>query len=182
MGVANTSDFEKLKAAFQTLTGHVSSFEELMKAFGLSNMPTAQRYGIFFGFIVFVCTIGAVGSLLVMGGTFQRIAEQATTGDVVVPDPIRARNSRALLYERLLQARDRMVKDNYEAVKTTTGNTNLMLMLMNLTVKPPKVADLASEDVSKRTKQESYVPPGYQADYVEAYRNCQDKPGGKSCF
>jgi hypothetical protein len=152
-----------------------------MNAFGLANMPVAQRYGIFFGFIVFVCTIGAVGSLLVMGGTFQRIAEQATTGDVVVPDPIRARNSRALLFERLLQARDRMVKDNYEAVKTTTGNTNLMLMLMNLTVKIPNVAELATEGTKgKSKKEEAYVPPGYQVDYVEAYRKCQDKPGGKS--
>lgn len=174
-----SSDFDKLKQAFQTLTGHVSSFDEFLNAFGLSNLPVAQRYGIVFGIIVFIFTIGSVVSLLVMGGSFQRIAQQAETGATTVPDPVRARNDRALLYERLLQARDRMVKENYEKPKTTTEKTNLMLMLLNLPIKTGNVAELADNEEKNRKEQERFVPPGYQNDYREAYRKCQDRPNGE---
>lgn len=174
----DTSDFEKLKNAFHTLTGHVSSVDDFLAAFGLINMPSAQRYGIMFGFIVFILTICAVVTLLVLGGSFSRMAEQLQTGEVTVPDPVSARSKRSLLLEHLLESRDRMVKENYPPPKTTTEITKLMAMILNVPIRSGNVAELTDESEEKRVTQSRFIPPGYQKDYVEAYKACQDKPGG----
>ena len=174
----DTSDFEKLKNAFHTLTGHVASVDDFLAAFGLINMPSAQRYGIMFGFIVFILTICAVVTLLVLGGSFSRMAEQLQTGEVTVPDPVSARSKRSLLLEHLLESRDRMVKENYPPPQTTTEITKLMAMILNVPIRSGNVAELTDESEEKRAKQSHFIPPEYQKDYVEAYKACQDKPGG----
>jgi hypothetical protein len=174
----DSSDFDKLKQAFKTLTGHVSSSDDLLNAFGLANMPAAQRYGIMFGFIVFLFTIAAVVSLLFLGGSFARMQEQTESGEVTVPDPVAARSGRPLLLERLLEARQYMLTTNYAPPVTTTDATNLMKMILNVPIQSGQVTDLTDESSDKRKKQERFVPPGYQVDYVEAYRTCVDHPGG----
>lgn len=152
------SDWDKLQAALTTLTGHVSSLDDLLSAFGLKDMPSAQRYGIMFGFIVFSCTVGAVVALLFWGGSFQRIAQQELAGGPVVSDPVKARDGRSLLLERLLEARDYMLKENHGGDKAPE---KLQQMILNLPIKTG-----------------AKHPPGFQDDYVEAYRKCQEKPGG----
>lgn len=177
--VDETSDFEKLKNAFHTLTGHVSSVDDFLAAFGLTNMPAAQRYGIMFGFLVFTLTICAVVTLLVLGGSFARMTEQMQTGEVTVPDPVTARSYRPLVLEYLLEARDRMMKDNYPAIATDTARNKFMNMILNVPIQSgANIAELTDESELKRTKQARFVPVEYQNDYVEAYRLCQDKPGG----
>ena len=52
-----TGDLEKLQKAFSELTENFGSVENILDAFGLSDMPTAQRYGIIFGFLVFTGTV-----------------------------------------------------------------------------------------------------------------------------
>ena len=51
------SDYEKLQVAvgdvFHVFGGGPDS---VLEAFGLADLPTAQRYGILFGSLVFVCT------------------------------------------------------------------------------------------------------------------------------
>ena len=174
-----TSDFEKLKNAFHTLTGHVASVDDFLAAFGLINMPAAQRYGIFFGFIVFTLTICAVVALLVLGGSFSRMAEQIQTGEVTVPDPVSARAKRSLLLEHLLESRNHMVKENYPPPQRTTEITKLMAMILNVPIQLGNdVAKLTDEKAATRAKQEHFIPPQYQNDYVDAYGLCQDKPGG----
>jgi hypothetical protein len=116
--------------------------------------------------------------LLVFGGSFARIAEQMETGEVTVPDPVAARSRRGLLMEHLLDARDRMMKENYPIPQTTTEITKLMAMLLNAPIQSGNVADLTDESEEKRVTQNRFIPPGYQDDYVEAYRLCQEKPGG----
>jgi Na+/pantothenate symporter len=179
--IDDTSDFEKLKLALHTLTGHFSSFEDFLGAFGLAHMPTAQRYGILFGFLVFFCTIIAVLSLLVLGGSFSRITEQMQTGEVTVTDPIAVRTNRPLLLETLLESRSRMMQEGYPQPITTTGMTHLMTLILNMPIQVgTAVHELTDEDNAERAKQAQSIPIQYQNDYVEAYRVCQDKPGGKS--
>jgi RimJ/RimL family protein N-acetyltransferase len=172
-----SSDFEKLTRALESLTGVFGSVDNFLAAFGLANMPTAQRYGILFGICVFTLTLVAVITLLIMGGTFTRMAEQAKTAGPTVPDAITARRMRALLFERLLEARDRMLKENYTPTPPVNGLTKLTQMLLNVSCKD--VADLVAEDASKRKAAERYIPLGYQENYRTAYLTCQDKPGGK---
>lgn len=172
-----SSDFEKLTRALESLTGVFGSVDNFLAAFGLANMPTAQRYGILFGICVFTLTLVAVITLLIMGGTFTRMAEQAKTSGPTVPDAITARRMRALLFERLLEARDRMLKENYTPTPPVNGLTKLTQMLLNVSCKD--VADLVAEDASKRKAAERYIPLGYQENYRTAYLTCQDKPGGK---
>lgn len=173
----DSSDFEKLTKALGTLTGAFGSVDDLLAAFGLDNMPVAQRYGILFGVCVFTFTIIAVISLLVMGGTFKRIAEQSKTAAPTVPDAITARKSRALLFERLLEMRDYMLQNNYTPVPPVKGLTKLTEMLLNVSCKD--VTNLVAEEASKRKDAERYIPPGYEANYRTAYQTCQDRPGGK---
>ena len=49
----DTSDIQKLQLALQEIVIRFGSVENVLDAFGLSNLPTAQRYGILFGFVVF---------------------------------------------------------------------------------------------------------------------------------
>mmetsp|Transcript_21313 Transcript_21313/g.59235 ORF Transcript_21313/g.59235 Transcript_21313/m.59235 type:complete len:463 (-) Transcript_21313:1635-3023(-) len=167
----NNGDMDKLQTAFSELARMFGSVDELLETFGLAHMPTAQRYGILVGFVVFICTVTAVITLLVMGGSIQRIAEQAETGSSTVQEGYKARMGRALLFERLLEARQRMLKDNYaksEQPKDVPELTNLTRMLLNV-VPPSK---------SKKKKTDSSAAAAYQQNYASAYRKCQDKPGG----
>mmetsp|Transcript_7488 Transcript_7488/g.11317 ORF Transcript_7488/g.11317 Transcript_7488/m.11317 type:complete len:479 (-) Transcript_7488:66-1502(-) len=175
------SDMDKLWSAFSTITDHFSSVDSMLEAIGLANLPTAQRYGILFGIITFVCTVSAVISLLIMGGSFERIKEQTRTGSSSVPSVVEARNSRPLLLERLVEARERMMKQNYsDEKKITQGYTNLTKMMVNIApgVKAKEVAELVGEDGNKRESGRSKIPEGYVEEYCIAYRTCMDKPGG----
>jgi len=176
--VEDSSDFEKLTKAFTLLTGHFSSFDDFLAAFGLANMPAAQRYGIMFGVLTFVLTVSSVVALLTFGGSFKRIAEQSAQGDVIVPDVVTSRSGRPLLLERLLEARERMITKNYEKPQTSTSDSKLTKMVLNVDIGSGKVSDLVDESAATRNAQERLIPPGYQAEYVEAYRKCQDKPFG----
>ena len=181
MGYTNeqAGDFEKLKEAFRELTSTFGSFDNLLEAFGLSDMPQAQRYGIMFGLLVFTCTVTTVVALLVFGGSFQRIAEQAESGSPSLLSPTTARSQRALLYEQLLEGRKRMLQ-NYPPETLTTEPTNLTKML--LSDAPDGIGEVADLVAGKKTKnaqkKERYIPPYYEENYLEAYRRCQDRPGG----
>ncbi|GKY91302.1 hypothetical protein MPSEU_000102600 [Mayamaea pseudoterrestris] len=179
MGYSNkdTDDFEKLRIAFVEITSKFGSIDALLEAMGLSDMPTAQRYGILFGCLVFVSTVSAVVALLIMGGSFQRIKQQAETGETTIVAPHDARSQRPLLLETLLDARERMMQ-NCVRHERMQGSTKLMSMLANVAPENRKVAakDLLQHDESKGF--EYYIPPMYQENYYKAYRTCQDKPGG----
>ena len=164
----DTTDFQKLQLAFAEITKSFGSVENVLEAFGLADLPTAQRYGILIGALVFISTVTAVVALLVLGGSFQRMAEQQKTGTLAVAHDFKARLDRPLLLERLLDARERMMKQNYpNAGKRTEGTTALTKMLLN--VSPPPSGTKAENDNT-----------GYLKNYVVAYRKCQDKPGGAS--
>jgi hypothetical protein len=175
--MADTSDFEKLTKAFGEVATAFGSWENLLDAFGLLHMPAAQRYGILFGCITFTCTIAAVLCLLTFGGSFQRIAEQQK-GDATIPHAHQARSQRALLLERLLDARERMMKYYPPTPIVTDGFTNLTKMLMNA---HPKIIETDSKD-EKKDGESTIIreyPDDYQNNYQVAYRLCQDSPGGE---
>ena len=123
-------------------------------------------------------TVSSVVALLTFGGSFKRIAEQSAQGDVIVPDVVTSRSGRPLLLERLLEARERMMTKNYEKPQTSTSDSKLTKMVLNVDIGSGKVSDLVDESVAREKTQERLIPPGYQAEYVEAYRKCQDKPFG----
>jgi hypothetical protein len=176
----DAGDFDKLRTAFTELTTMFGSVDDLLKAFGLADMPQAQRYGILFGCLVFITTVSAVVGLLVMGGTMKRIQEQAETGDATMLSPQAARAQRALLLERLLEGRERMVQ-NYTEPPKTEGFTNLTTMLMNVAPQTDELAELVSKDNKKDKKKQEIrriIPPYYEENYVASYRKCQDRPGG----
>jgi len=177
MSFDETSDFEKLVKALSTLTGLFSSLDNILEAFGLSHMPQAQRYGIVFGFLVFVGTVSAVMMLLIWGGSFKRMAEQSKLGAVRIPDVTTARSERPLLYEHYLEARDRMMKQNYPKPETTEEMTALTKMVLNLPIRVGGVPDLVN-GASVSTNGERQMPPGYEEDYKEAYLKCVEKPFG----
>ena len=192
------SDIEKVLDALSFLTS-IRSPEDLFEVFGLGKLPVAQKYGIFFGIGVFSVTIITVLTLLIMGGSFKRIAEQANGG--TIPTAIEERITRPLLLERLLESQERMLK-NYPAESVTEGFTNLTRMLMNIAPDIAKAQELTAtlieeeegndgnndeKNVTKGTNQmkksreeelKKFIPDGYEANYVKAYRKCQDKPGG----
>jgi hypothetical protein len=178
MGYSNkdADDIEKLRVAFAELK-KLGSVENLLEAFGLSGMPQAQRYGIFFGLVVFSCTLTAVIGLLVMGGSFKRIAEQADTGEATRLTATDQRAHRALLLERLLDGRERLNK-NYSPEPTTENLTNLTKMLCNeapedqLDAVPKLVEDESATQVDemKRT-----FPPFY-ARIVRVVKFCLVDP------
>ena len=174
MGYQNdeTGDFDKLMAALGDVSSKFGSVHDILEAFGLADMPVAQRYGILFGFITFVCTVSTVIALLIYGGSFKRMAEQAETGHATLASPHDARAQRALLLEHLLEGRERMLKENYPPPQTTEDVTMLTKMLLNL--KPPK------DEPKKKTsaKNETSAVEIYKQNYVHAYRVCQDKMGG----
>lgn len=181
MGYQNdeTGDFEKLMAAFGEILGKFSSVHDVLEAFGLADMPVAQRYGILFGFVTFFCTVSTVVALLIYGGTFKRMAEQAETGNVTLASPHDARAQRALLYETLLESRQRMLRENYPNRERTERRTNLTNMLLN--VKPPKEQQQERKKKKSSTSNENNAPTPvelYKQNYAHAYRVCQDKMGG----
>jgi hypothetical protein len=184
-------DMEKLKVAFSEVASKFGSFDSMLEAFGLTNMPPAQRYGILFGCIVFTLTITAVIGLLTFGGTFARIAEQEESGNAAPLTPVDARSRRQLLLEQLLDGRERM-KQQYPPEPTVDQVTPLTKMLLN--VAPDAMTDELAELLedhnigNKENKKKSkgkkkkeikrYIPPYYEENYVSAYRKCQDRPGG----
>jgi hypothetical protein len=156
------SDLDKLKQALSSLSGKFSSVQDILESFGLANLPTAQRYGILFGICVFTLTITAVLMLLIYGGTFARIQQESKGNNkVVVPEAVR--KSRPLLLERLLEARDRMLAENYPPPPLRTKSTPLTEMLLN---------------VNYNGNKQQQIPEGYEENYKRAYLTCQDKPGG----
>jgi hypothetical protein len=182
MGYANdgSDDFEKLQIAFRQIVGKFGSVDDVLEAFGLKDLPSAQRYGIMFGFLVFICTISAVVGLLVLGGSFKRIAHQAETGQTTLMSAHDARAQRALLLEQLLEGRERMIQ-KYPKVERAEGYTPLTKSLMN--VSPHKnYADVdgsEKKEISEvKDEKGSKGPSLYQQNYVKAYHICQDKPGG----
>ena len=191
-----SSDLDNIKAALGGL--QIGSFGDLLAAFGLSTLPTAQRYGILVGCCVFFITISAVLGLLVFGGSFKRIADQSMKDGAPMPDNVSQREGRPLLLERLVEAKERMLKENYpngySAVKSSLKFTRLTTMLMN--VAPSKepteaVPDLVDVEFKKkkaskernvksnRYESRTIIPSGYQENYTRAYRRCQDLPGGE---
>jgi hypothetical protein len=205
-------DWEKLRQAYREIVTKFGSFEDVLVAFGLSNLPTAQRYGILFGCVVFVTTVLAVCALLFFGGTFRRIAEEETNnrnGASSVESDYRVRLDRPLLLERLLAARQRMLRENYpnlgdgvattntsggEKTKTTsTKITNLTRMLSSLP--PPRDDDDGGggggggnqknnnennhSGIIDFNLQRAEIMVGYKQNFILGYRKCQDKPGGE---
>lgn len=184
----SVGDFEKLQTAFRDLTTKFGSFEDVLQAFGLAKMPPAQRYGVLFGCIVFVLTISAVLMLLTLGGSFKRIAEQSATGEATLLSASEARQQRSLLLEQLLEGRERMVR-RYPDPQVTEKPTALTTMLLNEAPDAAVEVDLDDEnndDSNTKRKQAAavkarYIPPFYEANYIDAYRKCQDRPGGTLC-
>jgi hypothetical protein len=180
---ADTSDFEKLQMAFQDVTAKFGSIEDILVAFGLADMPKAQRYGVLMGCIVFSCTVGAVLALLAFGGSFKRIAEQTQTGDYTIESDFQTRQDRPLLLERLIDARERLLAENYPDRKQRKNRrTNLTKMLLG--VPPPKdipgVVDdnRAKQSVGKKQDRAAEME-GFKENFAWAYRKCQDQPGGE---
>jgi hypothetical protein len=175
----DASDFEKLQLAFQEITGSFGSVESILESFGLSELPVAQRYGILFGFIVFTVTVSTVVALLIFGGTFKRIAEEAKTGKVTVESDYRVRLERPLLLERLISAQERMMKSNYpDRYKRKEATTNLTKMLSS--VAPPKDDKDDKDATFDFSEQNAARMVGYKQNYFMGYRKCQDKPGGET--
>jgi RimJ/RimL family protein N-acetyltransferase len=160
------TDLDKLLHAFSTITS-ITSPNDILAAFGLLDLPIAQKYGIVFGCLTFTITVIAVLTLLYFGGSFQRIQEQAKSGELVTaPDSVTQRKRRPLLLERLLEGREWMMQTNYNGgtaklVATNEQFTNLTKMLMTD----------APKDKSSMSKE-------YEENYIKAYKRCQDKPGG----
>ena len=181
---SDTSDFEKLQQAFSEITSKFGSVDNLLEALGLADLPTAQRWGVLFGCLTFVCTVFSVLCLLTFGGSFKRMAEQAATGKATILTDYRARMERPLLLERLLDARERLLALNYpNRPKRKEERTRLTKMLMN--VPPPKaVKAIVDDNDAKRAVNKKEQRPdemdGFKENYVTAYRKCQDKPGGES--
>lgn len=190
---ADASDLEKLQLAFREITSKFGSVDDILHAFGLAELPTAQRYGILFGFLVFIFTVSTVVALLFFGGTFQRIAQQSETGKgSLVESDYRVRLERPLLLERLLQAQQWLLQRNYpnrpQRKDATTQPTNLATMLSSV---PPPTDDSqkkgGADDANENNKfdfsnQRAEGLMGYKQNYFMGYRKCQDKPGGKVCL
>jgi hypothetical protein len=190
---ASVGDLEKLSLAWQQVTSKFGSVEDVLQALGLAAMPPAQRYGILFGFIVFSLTIASVLALLTLGGSFKRIAEQAETGQSTLLTATEARQQRSLLLEQLLEGRERMQRNYPPPPPLTEHPTTTPLTLMLLNQAPDPIVDNADADensndlnlqtesktLDSKSNKERYIPPFYQQNYTDAYRKCQDRPGGK---
>ena len=178
----DASDFEKLQIAFQEITQKFGSVNDILEAFGLAELPTAQRYGILFGFIVFTLTVSTVMALLVFGGSFRRIAEQAKTGTTSVESDYKVRLKRPLLLERLLEAQEWLESENYpDRPGRTLERTNLSKMLCSVpphTAKEDKKNEKQTKNAMQSKDNRAAVMVGYKQNFVIAYRKCQDKPGG----
>lgn len=191
--VVESSDLDKVFAALGGLTSSLGSFEDAMDVLGIGDLPSAQRWGILFGCVVFSATVSVVIALLIFGGSFRRIEEQARTGQATVTSSVDSRRARPLLLERLLDAREEGAK-RY-AAPTLSERTPLLESLLNVaprlrdndgsSVAAPRLVDDTENETTKTTKKGDgakaayHVPEGYQDDYVLSYRRCQDAPGGK---
>jgi hypothetical protein len=194
---ANGSDMDKLYTALHDILASFGSVDAMLQAFGLAQMPSAQRYGILFGVIVFCGTVSSVVVLLFLGGSFQRMQEQSVSGESTLLSAGQTRRQRALLYEQLLAARQRMVADYEKSSSSPSSAANapefsplLQLLLNQAPSKVQRLPDLLEEreQNSKPMQQppqtspqpEQFVPHMYKENYVKAYRRCQDRPGGKN--
>lgn len=184
MAKAQASDLEKVMEALSFLTS-VRSLNDVLGVFGLQDLPSAQKWGIIFGIMTFTVTVGTVITLLVLGGSFKRIAEQEETGGVSIPGAVEERVNRPLLLERLLEAQIRLL-EKYDAEKIyTDGMTPLVTVLLNIAPDISKAMKLrdtlveeGAEESKKKEELKKYIPDGYEKNYIHAYRRCQDKPGG----
>ena len=174
----DASDWDKLQQAFQDVTEKLGSIENILDAFGLANLPVAQRYGILFGCIVFVTTVGSVMALLVFGGTFERIAEETKTGKAAVESEYRVRLDRPLLMERLLEAQQRLLRENYPS-RPQRKEVITALTKMLSSVPPPKDDHNGDSHGVDFNLQRAEIMVGYKQNFILGYRKCQDKPGGE---
>jgi len=100
-----------------------------------------------------VCTLTAVFGLLLLGGTFTRIAEQTKDDEAVVPTSVQGREGRPLMLERLLEARERLTsnygKGEGPRASVAEGFSALTMMMMNVAPsgqdKAAAVPDLVDE-------------------------------------
>lgn len=181
---ADVSDFEKLQQALSQVIVKFGSFEDILEAFGLASLPTAQRYGVLMGCVVFTCTVSAVFALLTFGGSFKRLAEQAQTGEASLETDYKARQGRPLLLERLLEARARLLAENYpDREQRKPRRTKLTKMLMS--DPPPKdipgvVDDVEAKQSVNKKQDRAEEMDGFKENFAWAYRKCQDQPGGEN--
>eukprot|EP00585_Thalassiosira_rotula_P004960 CAMPEP_0196150240 /NCGR_PEP_ID=MMETSP0910-20130528/31390_1 /TAXON_ID=49265 /ORGANISM="Thalassiosira rotula, Strain GSO102" /LENGTH=94 /DNA_ID=CAMNT_0041413323 /DNA_START=38 /DNA_END=319 /DNA_ORIENTATION=- len=88
---SDLSDLDKIKQSLTSVTS-ISSLDDVLAAFGLLNMPTAQKYGILFGFLTFLLTVASVFVLLTLGGSWKRIEQQSKSGEsATAPDSVTQR-------------------------------------------------------------------------------------------
>ena len=175
------SDTDKLFQALSEITSKFQNVETILQTFGLSTLPIAQRYGILFGCMTFIITIAAVLLLLVLGGTFTRIAKEANKDhddrliDVTSSAPSDIRQQRSLLYEELLEQRQRMMLLRYsnDSTKQDGGGAGSGSSVTEFTKMLCNVAPSTSNHRLLPAQQS-----GYEENYRLAYRQCQDRPGG----
>jgi len=181
-----SSDLDKLKIALSSLA-KLTSLDAILEAFGITTLPMAQRYGILFGCLTFFITLTAVMSLLIFGGTFQRIKDQNESGKATIPDAMTSRSERPLLLETLLEARERMSKSFTEKLISNGEMTPLTKLLI---IVSPDLKYLNDSDVSSLIEEDEQkkkanfenlcgsVPPGFEENYLTAYHTILDSPGG----
>lgn len=176
-------DIDKIRKALDFIK--LPSLMSLIKRFSLSTLPHSQRMGILAGIAIFTCTVISVILLLFLGGSFDRIKEQAKNGDKPLPhENIRVRENRPLLLERLLEAREWMLRTNYpkkidvvESEATSNiSRTSLLKMLLN--VSPPNHNPLQTGAIAPISDDDE-IAVAYQKDYVHAYYRSIDKPGAQ---
>ena len=174
---SNSSDTEKLWQALSEITSKFQNIETILQTFGLTTLPVAQRYGILFGCITFLATIATVLLLLLLGGTFSRIANESKSQndngsmDAATSAPSDIRQQRSLLYEQLLEQRQRMLL-RYSNVSTTSGPSEND----GMTVLTKMLCNVAPSSSNSRLSPPQQL--GYEENYRLAYRQCQDRPGG----
>ena len=175
----DSSDYEKLIQAVSEITSKFHNVETILQTFGLSTLPLAQRYGILFGFLTFITTIATVLLLLLFGGTFSRIAKQSSkdpndnTSIDASSAPSDIRQQRSLIYEELLEQRKRMLlRYSSHNIRSDTSVTEFTKMLSNVLPSSLSGTNIANASLS------SLQQRGYEENYKEAYRQCQDRPGG----
>ena len=170
------SDLDKIRQSLSLITS-ISSVDDVLSAFGLLDMPRAQRIGIAFGVLTFALTVAAVLALLTLGGTWKRIEQQARVGaSASAPDSVTQRKRRALLMERLLEGRDWMMETNYPSGtggEGEEGGGGGMAKNGDATLTP-----LTKMLMMAAPTEGGGMPEGYEVNYKAAYRRCQDKPGG----
>jgi RimJ/RimL family protein N-acetyltransferase len=174
------SDYDKILQSLSIVTS-IKSIDDILSAFGLLNMPTAQKYGIAFGIFTFTLTVIAVLSLLTLGGTWRRIEEQSRLGaSSSAPDAVTQRKRRPLLLERLLEGREWMMLMNYpkDGPRAKRANLTKMLMMVNPVGEGKGGGGLSATSSADKGGGDAQLSMGYQKNYHIAYRHCQDKPGG----